>query len=173
LILFYICTGSTRAPVESQQNLLSTMTDSPLSVALPPSPPTAACFTNTCFKEVPIDKKSTEIGQELTEFMSSIDSSDQDSITPHFDSNPSPTLPFAKDLHDTGIKDASSPKTTTKKGPKVTAFLREDVPISQDDTILLSAAHFDNGRAPIPLIAACPEDIDIEYVPMTEETTKK
>jgi hypothetical protein len=121
------------------------MTDNPLSVALPPSPPTAACFTNTCFKDVPINEKSTEIGQEMTEFMSDVDSFDQDSITPCFDSNPSPTLPLTEDLHDTGIKDASSPKTTTKNGPKLTAFLREDDPTSQDDTTLLSAAHFDKG----------------------------
>ena len=82
------------------------MTDNPLSVALPPSPPTAACFTNTGIKDVPINEKSTEIGQEMTEFMSDVDSSDQDNITPHFDPNPSSTLPFAKDLHDTCIKDA-------------------------------------------------------------------
>ena len=44
----------------------------------------------------------------MTEFMSDVDSFDQDSITPRFDSNSSPTLPFAKDLHDTGSKDASS-----------------------------------------------------------------
>ena len=105
--------------------------------------------------------------------MSSIDSSDQDRFTPCFDSNPSSTLPFEEGLHDTGIKDAPSPKRTTKNGPKVTAFLMVDNPTSQDDTTVLSAAHFDDGRAPIPLIAACPEDIDIEDVPMTEETTKK
>ena len=50
----------------------------------------------------------------MTEFMTNADSFDQDNITPHFDTNPSPTLPFAEDLCDTGIKDASSPKTTTK-----------------------------------------------------------
>ena len=114
MILFYIYTGSTGAPVESQQHLLLTMADDPLSVALPPSPPTTACSTNTCFKDVLIIAKSIEIGQEMTEFMTNADSFDQDNITPHFDTNPSPTLPFAEDLCDTGIKDASSPKTTTK-----------------------------------------------------------
>ena len=109
----------------------------------------------------------------MTEFMSDVDSFDQDSITPRFDSNPSPTLPFAKDLHDSGIKDASLPKTTTKNGPKLTAFLREDDHTSQDDTTLLSDAHFDNGRSPIPLIAAFPKDIGIEDVLMTEKTTRK
>jgi hypothetical protein len=109
----------------------------------------------------------------MTEFMSSIDSSDQDRFTPCFNSNLSPTLPFAKDLHDTGIKDASSPKTATKNGPKVTAFLREDDPTSQDDTTLLSDAHFDKGRSPIPLSAAFPKDNGIEDVLMTEETTRK
>jgi hypothetical protein len=138
------------------------MTDNPLSVALSPSLPTAAYFTNTWFRDVPINEKNTEIGQEMTEFISSIDSFDQDSITPRFDSNPSLTLPFAKDLHDTGIKDASSPKTTTKNGPKVTAFLREDDPTSQDDTTLLSAAHFDNGQSPIPLIAAFPKTLALK-----------
>ena len=109
----------------------------------------------------------------MTEFMSDVDSFDQDSITPRFDSNPSPTLPFAKDLHDTGNKDASSPKTITKNGPKLTAFLREDDHTSQDDTILFSDAHFDKGRSPIPLIAACIKDIGIEDVFMTEKTTRK
>ena len=149
------------------------MTDNPLSVTLPPSLPSAACFTNTCFKDVPINKKSTEIGQEMTEFMSDVDSFDQDSITPCFDSNLSPTLPFAKDLHDTGIKDASSPKTTTKNGLKSTAFLREDYPTSQDDTTLLSDAHFDKGRSPIPLIAACPKNIGIGDVPIMEKNDQK
>jgi hypothetical protein len=149
------------------------MTDNPLSVALPPSPPTAASFTNTGIKDVSINEKNTKIGQEMTEFMSDVDSFDQDSIIPRFDSHPSPTLPFAKDLHDTGIKDASSPKTTTKNGPKLTAFLREDDPTSQDDTTLLSDAHFDKGRSPIPPIAAFPKDIGIEDVLMTEKTTRK
>jgi hypothetical protein len=149
------------------------MMDNPLSVALPPSPPTAASFTNTGIKDVSITEKNTKIGQEMNEFMSDVDSFDQDSITPHFDSHPSPTLPFAKDLHDTGIKDTSSPRTTTKNGPKVTAFLREDDPTSQDDTTLLSDAHFDKGRSPIPLIAAFPKDNGIEDVFMTEMTTRK
>ena len=94
LILFYICTGSTGAPVESQQHLWLTMADNPLSITLPHSPPTAACFTNTGIKDASINEKNTEIGQEMTEFMSSIDSFDQDRITPRFDSNLSPTLPF-------------------------------------------------------------------------------
>jgi hypothetical protein len=149
------------------------MADNPLSAALPPSPPTAACITNTGIKDVSINKKNTEIGQEMTEFMPSIDSCDQDRFTPCFNSNPSPTLPFEEGLHDTGIKDTSIPKTTTKNGPKVTAFLVVDDSTSQDDTTLLSAAHFDNGQAPIPLIAACLEDIDIEDFPMTEATTRK
>ena len=172
-ILFYIYTGSTGAPVESQQHRLFTMVDDPLSVVLPPSPPTAACSTNTYFKDVPINEKKTEIGQEMTKFMSSIDSFDQDRFTPCFDPNPSSTLPFVEGLHDTGIKDAPLLKMTTKNGPKVTAFLMVEDPTSQDDTTLLSAAHFDNGRSPIPLIASCPKDIDIDDVPMTEEVTRK
>ena len=48
-----------------------------------------------------------------------------------------------------------------------------DDPTSQDDTTLLSAAHFENGWSPIPLIAAYPKDIGIEDVPMTGETTRK
>ena len=55
----------------------------------------------------------------------------------------------------------------------MTAFLREDDPTSQDDTTLLSAAHFDNGRSPTPLIAAYPKDIGIEDVLMTEKTARK
>ena len=90
------------------------MTDNPLSVALPPSPPTAACFTNTCFQDVSINEKNAEIGQEMTEFMSSIQSFDQDRITPCFDSNLSPTLPFEEGRHESGIKDAPLPKMTMK-----------------------------------------------------------
>ena len=63
-ILFFISTGSTGAPVKSQRHLLFTMADNPLSIALPPSPPTAACSTDTCFKDVPNNKKTTEIGQK-------------------------------------------------------------------------------------------------------------
>ena len=118
------------APVESQQHLLSTMMDNPLFVVLPPSPPTAACFTNTCIKDVSINTKNTEIGQEMTEFMSSMDSFDQDRIAPCFDSNPSPTLPFEEGLHDTGIKEAPLPKRTTKNGPKLPAFLMVEDPTS-------------------------------------------
>ena len=173
LILFYICTGSTGAPVESQRHLWLTIANNPLSVALLPSPPTAAGFTNTGIKDVSINEKNTEIGHELTEFMSSIDSFDQDRFTPCFDFNPSPTLPFEAGLHDTGIKDASSPKTTTKNGLKSTAFLREDYPTSQDDTTLLSDAHFDKGRSPIPLIAACPKNIGIGDVPIMEKNDQK
>jgi hypothetical protein len=147
--------------------------DIPLFLALPPSPPTVACFTNTGIKDVSINEKNTEIGQEMTEFMSSIDSFHQDRITPCFDSNPSPTLEFEEGLHDTGIKDAPLPKMTTTNGPKLTAFLMFDDPTSQDDTTLLSAAHFEKGWSPIPLIASCPKDIDIKNVPMTEETTRK
>ena len=62
---------------------------------------------------------------------------------------------------------------TTKNGPKLTAFLREDDPTSQDDTTFLSDANFDKGRSPIPLIAAFPKDIGIEDVLMTEKTTRK
>ena len=137
LILFYICTGSTGAPVESQQHLQLTMADNPLSVALPPSLPTAAFFTNTGIKDASINEKNTEIGQEMNDFISSIDSFDQDRITPCFDSNPSPTLPFEEGLHESGIKDAPIPKMTTKNGPKLTAFLMGDDPTSQDDTTLL------------------------------------
>ena len=75
-------------------------------------------------------------------------------------------------MHDNGIKDASSPKTITKNGPKLTAFLREVDPTSQDDTTLLSDAHFDKGRSLIPLIAAFPKDIGIADVLMTEKTTR-
>ena len=149
------------------------MADNPLSVAHLPSPPTAACFTNTGIKDVPMNEKNTEIGQEMTEFMLSIDSFDQDRFTPCFDSNPSPTLPLEEGLHDTGIKETPLPKTTTKNGPKLTAFLMVEDPTSQDDTTLLSAAHFNNGQSPIPLILACTKDICIEDVPMTEEATKK
>ena len=173
LIEFYICTGSTGTPVESQQHLRLTMADDPLSVALLPYPPTVACSINTCFKDVPINEKNTEIGQEMADFMSDVDSFDQDSITPFFDSNPSPTLLFTEDLHDTGIKDAPLPKMTLKNGPKLTAFLMDDDPTSQDDTTLLSAAHFDYGRSPIPLIAVFPNDSESEDVPMTEESTRK
>ena len=95
------------APVESQQHLLSTMMDNPLFVVLPPSPPTAACFTNICIKDVPINDKNTEIGQEMTEFMSDADSFDQDRFTPCFDSTLALTLLLAEGLHDSGIKDAS------------------------------------------------------------------
>ena len=149
------------------------MAANPLSVALPPSPPTAACFTNTGIKDVSINEKNAEIGQEMTEFMSSIDSFDQDSITPCFDSTPSPTLLLTEGLHDTGIKDASIPKTTTKNGLKLTAFLIDADLISQDDTTLLSAAHIHNGRSLIPLIAACPKDISIEDISITEKTNRK
>ena len=79
----------------------------------------------------------------MTEFMSSIDFFDQDRITPCFGSNPSPILPFEEGLHETGIKDAPLTKITTKNGPKLTAFLMEDDLTSQDDTTLLSDAHFD------------------------------
>ena len=57
-ILFYICTGSMGAPVESQQHIWLTMADNPLSVALPLFPPPAACFTNTGFKDVTIKKNN-------------------------------------------------------------------------------------------------------------------
>ena len=172
-ILFYFCTGSTGTPVESQQHLRLTMADNPLSVALPHSSPTVACFTNTGIKDVSTNAENTKIGQEMTEFMSSIDSFDQDRITPCFDSNPSPTLPFEEGRHESGIKEAPLPKRTTKNGPKLTAFLMVDDPTSQDDTTLLSAAHFDNGWSPIAQIAACTKDIGIEDVPMTEKNTRK
>ena len=149
------------------------MADNPFSVALPPSPPTAACFTITGIKDASIYEKNTEIGQEMTEFLSIIDSFDQERITPCFDSNLSPTLLFEEGIHDTGIKDAPLPKMTTKKGPKLTASLMVDDPTSQDDTTLLSAVHFDYGWSPIPLIAACTNEIDIEDIPMTEGTTRK
>ena len=109
----------------------------------------------------------------MIDFMPDMDSFDQDRITPCFDSNPSPTLPFEEGQHESGIKDAPLPKMTTKNGPKLTAFLMVDDPTSQDDTTLLSAAHFDFGRSPIPLIAAIPKDIGIEDVLMTEKTTRK
>ena len=57
----------------------------------------------------------------MTEFMSDVDSFDQDNITPCFDCNPSPTLLFAEGLHDTGIKDAPLLKLTTMNGLKLTA----------------------------------------------------
>ena len=108
----------------------------------------------------------------MTELLSSIDFFDQDSITPCYNSTPSPTLFLTEGLHDTGIKDAPLLKMTTKNGLKLTAFLIDADLISQDDTTLLSAAHFDYDRSTIPLIAACPKDIGIEGVPMTEETTR-
>ena len=120
-----------------------------------------------------MNEKHTEIGHEMTEFMSSIDSFDQDSITSCFDSNPSPTLPSEEGLHDTCTKDAPLPKMTTKNGSKLTASLIVAVSTSQDNTTLLSAAHFGYGQSPFPLFAACPKDIDIEDVPLTEETTRK
>ena len=160
-------------PVESQQHHLFTMKDDPLSVTLPPSLSTAVCSINTCIKDVSINEKNTEVRLGMTEFMSSIDSFDQDRFTPCFDSNPSPTLPFEEGLHESGIKDAPLPKMTMKNGPKLTAFLMVDNPTSQDDTTLLSAAHFDDGWSPIPLIAACTKDNGIEDVPMTEKTTRK
>ena len=85
------------------------MADNPLSVALPPSPPTTACFTKTGIKDVSTNEENTEIGQEMNEFMSSIDSFDQDRFTPCFNSNPSPTLPFEEGIHDNGIKEAPLP----------------------------------------------------------------
>ena len=149
------------------------MADNPLSVALPPSPPCAACFTSTGINDVSINEKTSKIGQEVTEFMSSIDSFDQDSITPCFDSSASPTLPSEEGLHDTCTKDAPLLKMTTKNGSKLTASLMVAVSTSQDNTTLLSAAHFGYGQSPIPLFAACPKDIDIDNVPLTEETTRK
>ena len=62
LIVFYICTGSTGTPVETQQHLLFIMVDYPLSVARPPSLPTAACFTNTGIKDVPMNEMTTKNG---------------------------------------------------------------------------------------------------------------
>ena len=124
-------------------------------------------------KDVSINEKTKEIGQEMTELLSSIDFFDQDSITPCYNSTPSPTLFLTEGLHDTGIKDAPLLKMTTKNGPKVTAFLMVEDPTSQDDTTLLSAAHFDNGRSPIPLITACTKDIGIEDVPMTEKQPER
>ena len=47
----------------------------------------------------------------------------------------------------------------------------DDDPTSQDDTTLLSAAHFNNVWSLMPLITACPKDIDIENVLKTEKTT--
>ena len=129
--------------------------------------------TNTGFKDVPMNEKTTEIGQDRTDFMSDVDSFDQDNITPCLDSTPSPTLLYAEGLETNGIKDAPITKMTTKNGLKLTTFMIDDDPTSHEDIILLSASHFDNGWSPILLIAACTEDIDIEDVPMTEKTTRK
>ena len=63
-------------------------------------------------------------------------------------------------------------QNNNKEWTKLTAFLIDADLTSQDDTTLLSAAHFDYCRSPIPLIAACPEDIGIEDVPMTEKQPK-
>ena len=120
-----------------------------------------------------MNEMTTEIGQEMTDFLPDGDSIDQDNITPCFDSNPSPTLLFAEGLHDTSIKDAPIPNMTTKNGPKLTAFLREDDPTSQDDTTLLSTSLFNNVWSPISLIAVCPKDIGIEDVPMTEKQPER
>ena len=165
MILFYICTGSTGAPVESQRHLWLTKAYNPRSVALPPSPPTAACFTNMDIKDVSINEKTKEIGQEMNEFMYSIDSCNQDSITPCFNSNPSPTLPFEEGLHDTGIKDAPLHKMTTMNGLKLTAFLIDADLTSYDDTTFLSAAHFNNGWSPFPLIVAYPKTLALKMFP--------
>ena len=63
-ISFFICTGCTGVPVESQWHLLFTMADDPLSISHPPSLPTGACSTNTGIKDVPMNEKTTEIGQK-------------------------------------------------------------------------------------------------------------
>ena len=149
------------------------MADDPLSTTLPPSPPTAACSTNTGIKDVSMNEMTTEIRQKMTDFLSDFDSIDQDSNTSCFDSNPSLTLLFAEGLHDTGIKDAPLPEMTTKNGLKLTAFSMDDDPTSQDDITLLSVAHFNNVWSPIPLIAACTKDIGIEDVPMTEKQPER
>ena len=104
----------------------------------------------------------------MTGFMSAGDSFDQDNITPCLDSSPSPTLLLEECPHDTCFKYASIPKMTTKNGLKLTAFLIDDDPTSQDDATLLPAAHVYNCQTPMPLIAACPKDIGIKDVPMTE-----
>ena len=91
------------------------MADDPLSNSLPSSPLTAVCSPNNGFKDVPMYKKATEMGQEMTDFMSDNDSFNQDNITPPFISSSSYTLLYAEGLHNTGIKDAPTPKMATKK----------------------------------------------------------
>ena len=50
-------------------------------------------------------KKATEMGQEMTDFMTDNDSFNQDNITPPFISSSSYTLLYAEGLHNTGIKE--------------------------------------------------------------------
>ena len=134
LNLFYISYGSSGGEAEeSWQHLLFTMAGDPLSVALPPSLSTVACSTKAGIKDVPMNEKATEIGQEMNDFMPDVDSIEQDNNTSCFNSNPSLTLLLAEGLHDTGIKDAPIPQITTKNVLKLPASLMDDDPTSQDE----------------------------------------
>ena len=109
----------------------------------------------------------------MTEFMPVVYSFEQDDNTSGFDSTSPNTLQLAEGVHDTGIMEAFSPKTTTKNGQKLTAFLMADDHTRQDDSTPLSGANFDTACSSIPLITGCPKNIDSAEVPMTEITTRK
>ena len=118
-------------------------------------------------------EKTSKIGQEMTKFMPVVDSFDQDDNTSGFDFTSPNTPQLAEGIHDTGIMEAFLPKTATKNGQKLTAFLMADDHTRQDDSTLLSGANFDTACSPIPLITGCPKDIDSAEVPMTEISTRK
>ena len=109
----------------------------------------------------------------MTKFMLIVNSFDQDDNTSGFDSTSPNTLQLAEGVHDTGIMEAFLPKTTTKNGQKLTAFLMADDHTRQDDSTLLSVANFNTACSPIPLITGCPKNINSAEVPMTEITTRK
>ena len=173
LIYFTSVLGLRGAPVESQQHPWLTMADNPLSVALPPSPPSAVCSIKTGVKDGSMTEKTSKIGQEMTEFKPDVDSFDQDDNTSGFDSTSPNTLQLAEGVHDTGIMEAFLPKTATKNGQKLTAFLMADDHTRQGDSTLLSVANFNTACSPIPLITGYPKNIDSAEVPMTEITTRK
>ena len=161
------------APVESQQQRLPTMADDPRSVALPSSPPSAVCSIKTGVKDGSMTEKKSKIGQEMTEFMPDVNSFDQDDNTPGFDSTFPNTLQLAEGVHDTGIMEAFLPKTATKNGQKLTAFLMADDHTRQDDSTLLSGENFNTVCSPIPLVTGCTKIIDSAEVLLTELTTRK
>ena len=149
------------------------MADDPRSVARPSSPPSAVCPIKTGVKDGSMTEKTSKIGQEMIKFMPDVDSFDQDDNTSGFSSTFPHTLQLAEGVHDTGIMEAFLPKTTTKNGQKLTAFLMADDHTRQDDSTLLSGANFNTACSPIPLITGCPKYINSAEVPMTEITTRK